>query len=61
MEVICFGDHGSSASLVRPAMPNPNGLLSQNFCYCLNQGRTLNDILMRSTNWMAYFDLSKLK
>jgi len=25
-------------------MSNPNGLLSQKLCHCLNQGRTLNDI-----------------
>jgi len=42
------------------AMSNANGLLSQKLCHCLNQGRTLNDILMRAAYWMAYFDLSKL-
>jgi len=26
-------------------MSNPNGLLSQKLRYCLNQGRTLNDLL----------------
>jgi len=42
------------------AMSNPNGLLSQKLCHYLNQGRTLNDILMRAAHGMAYFDLSKL-
>ena len=36
---------GSSA-----AMSNPNGLLSQILCHYLNQGRTLNDILMRAAH-----------
>ena len=27
---------------------------------CRNQGRTLNNIVMRAAPWMAYFDLSKL-
>jgi len=26
-------------------------------CHCLNQGRTLNNLLMRAAHWMAYFDL----
>jgi len=30
------------------AMSNPNGLLSQKLCHNLNQGRTLNNILMRA-------------
>jgi len=34
----------------QPAMSNPNGLLSQKFCHYLNQGRTLNNILMRTTH-----------
>jgi len=34
----------------RPAMFNPNGLLSQKSCHYLNQGRTLNDILMRAAD-----------
>jgi len=38
-------------------MSNPNGLLSQNLCHYLNQGRTFYDILMRA---MTYFDLGKL-
>jgi len=42
------------------AMSNPNGLLSQKLCHCLNQGRTLNNILMRAAHWMAYFDFNKL-
>jgi len=41
-------------------MSNPNGLLSQIFCHCLNQGSTLNDTLMTAAHRMAYFDLSKL-
>jgi len=44
----------------RPAMSNPTGLMGQNVCHYLNQGRTLNDILLRAAHWMAYFDLSKL-
>jgi len=43
----------------RPAMSNWNCLLSQK-CHNLNQGPTLNDILMRATYWMTYFDLGKL-
>ena len=30
------------------AMSKPNGLQSQKSCHCLDQGRTLNDILMRA-------------
>ena len=41
-------------------MSNQNGLLGQKLCHCLNQGRTLIDILMRAAHWMAYFDVSKL-
>jgi len=41
-------------------MSNPNDLLSQQFCYYLDQGRTLNDILMRVAHGMACFDLRKL-
>jgi len=41
-------------------MSNPNGLMSQKVCHCLDQGRTMNDILLRATHWIAYFDLSKL-
>jgi len=41
-------------------MSKPNGLLSQKLCHYLNQGRTLNDILMRAAHCMTYFDLSKL-
>jgi len=41
-------------------MSYPNGLLSLKLFHCLNQGRTLNDILMRAAHSMAYFDLSKL-
>ena len=44
----------------KPAMSNPNGLLGQKSCRYLNQGRTLNNILMRAAQWMAYFELSKL-
>jgi len=32
-------------------MSNPNGLLSQNLCHYLNQGRTLEGLLMRVTLW----------
>jgi len=31
----------------RPSMSNPNGSLSQKLCHYLDQGRTLNDILLR--------------
>ena len=41
-------------------MFNSSGLLSQILCHFLNQGRTVNDILMRTAHWMTYFDLSKL-
>jgi len=34
--------------VTRPAMSNPNGLLSQKLCHYLKQGRTLNNILMRA-------------
>jgi len=40
-------------------MSNPYGLLSQNVCHYSDQGRTLNDILLRDAHCMAYFDLSK--
>jgi len=40
-------------------MSNPNALLSQKVCHYLEQGRTLNDILMKAA-LMAYFDLIKL-
>jgi len=39
------GDQGSG-----PAMSNPNDLLSQKVCHYLNQGRTLNNILMRAAH-----------
>jgi len=29
----------------KPAVPNPNGLLSQKLCHYLNKGRTLNGLL----------------
>jgi len=41
-------------------MSNQNHLLNQKLCHYLNQGRTLNNILMRGAHWMGYFDLSKL-
>jgi len=50
----------STMKLPRSAMPNPNGLLSQIVCYYPNQGRTLNDTLMRAAYRMAYFELGKL-
>jgi len=37
-------------------MSNPNGLRAKNNV-CLNEGRTLNNILMRATHSMTYFDL----
>ena len=45
---------------VKPAMSNPNGLLSQKVCDYLDQGRTLNDMLVLAAHWLACFDLSKL-
>jgi len=39
-----------SSTLLSPAMSNPNGLLSQKLRRYLNQGRTLNDILMRAAH-----------
>jgi len=65
-------DHSSSRQLVitdhvwncntrtysKPAMSNPNGLLSQKVCHYLGQGRTLNGILLRAAHRMAYFDLN---
>ena len=44
----------------RPALSNPKCLLRQKLCHYLNQGRKLNDILMRAANLMAYFYLNKL-
>jgi len=41
-------------------MSNPNGLLSQKVCHYLDQGRTLNHILLRTAYWMADFGLRKL-
>jgi len=41
-------------------MSNLNGSLSQELCNYLDQGRTLNYMLLRATHGMAYFDLSKL-
>jgi len=44
----------------RPAISNPNDLLSQKVYHYLDQSRTLSDILMRAAHSMAYFDLNKL-
>ena len=44
----------------RPAMSNPNGLLSQKLCHYRNKGRTLNDRLMRAAYSVGYFDLNKV-
>ena len=44
----------------RTAMSDRNCLLSQNLCNYLNQGRTLNDLLMKVAHWTIYFDLSRL-
>ena len=41
-------------------MSNPDGLLSQNEHHYRDQGRTLNDILLRAAHWMAFLDPSKL-
>jgi len=53
-----FDDH-PGIDLFRAAVSNPNGLLSQNVCYYLSQGRTLKDI-SRAAHGMAYFVLCKL-
>jgi len=45
---------------IKPAMSDPNGLLSQKLSHSPNQGRTLNDIIMRASHWIAHFCLSKL-
>jgi len=60
MEVIYFGGI-AQVPVWLVSYVQPKWFTEPKFCYCLYQGRTLNDILMRSTNWMAYFDLSKLK
>jgi len=57
--LLCMLTRGKNINTIG-AMSNPNGLLSQKVCHRLNQGRTLNDILMRAAYWMAYFNLSKL-
>jgi len=41
-------------------MSKTNVSLRQKVCHCLDQGRTLNDMLMKAAHWMAYFDLIKL-
>ena len=41
-------------------LSNPNGLLSQKLCHYLDQGRKLNDILLRAAHWLTHFDISKL-
>jgi len=46
--------------MLKSAMSNPNSLLRQKVYHYFNQGRTLNDIVMRAARWMAYFDLSRL-
>jgi len=60
LHIFCFHREVTIEKQIKQLMSNPNGLLSQKVCHYLNQGRTLNDILMRATHWMAYFDLSKL-
>jgi len=39
-----------TSRVFRAAMSNPNGLLSQKLCRYLDQGRTLNDILLRAAH-----------
>jgi len=39
--------------LDKSPMSNPNGLLSQKLCHYLNQGSTLNDILLRAEHSVA--------
>jgi len=48
-EVLDFSKSGKVAHS-KPAMSNPNRLLSQYLCHYPNQGRTLNDILMRAAH-----------
>ena len=51
---ICF------YNIFKAATSNPNGLLSQKLCHYLDQGHTLNDMLLRAAHGTAYFDPSKL-
>jgi len=44
----------------RPAMSTANGLLNQKVCHYLDQGHTLNDILLRTARCMTCFDLNSL-
>jgi len=43
-------EHLSQKNSFKSAMSNPNGLLSQKVCQHLDQGRTLNDILLRAAH-----------
>ena len=43
----------------RPATSNRKCLPSQKSCHYLNQGRTLNNILMKAAHWITYFDLKQ--
>jgi len=40
--------------------PTQMAYWAKNYCHYLNQGRTLNNILMRAAHWMTYSDLRKL-
>jgi len=57
---ICNETFTRIINIYRTAMSNPNCLLSQKLCHYLNQGRKLNDILMRAAHLTAYFYLNKL-
>jgi len=51
-QVTIFDISIPKTSKQQSAMSSPNGLLSQNICHYLVQGRTLNDMLLRSALWM---------
>jgi len=42
--------HPRAWELSTPTVSNPDGVLSQKLCHCLNQGRTLNDTLSRAAH-----------
>jgi len=46
-ELLQFYNRQVVIKLSKPAMSNPNGLLSHKLCHYLNQDRTFNNTLMR--------------
>jgi len=44
----------------KPAMSNPNDLLSKTLRHYLNQSHIMSGIVVWPAYWMAYVDLSKL-